>query len=266
MRKSAIKDIWASGGAVINGWCAIPNGFVAELMAQMGWDSLTIDTQHGLIDYQAMLGMLQAISTTAVTPMVRVPWNDPAAIMKALDAGAFGIICPMVNSREECERFVGACRYAPRGYRSSGPTRAIVYGGSDYPAKANDTVLALAMIETREALDNLDAIAGTPELDALYIGPSDLSVSLGLPHGLDRNEEIVLAALQRVLDACRRHKIKACIHTGSTSYAKRMLGMGFDLVTVLSDARLMMLAGLQAMQELRGAKAPAASGKVASPY
>jgi len=266
VRKSAIKDIWASGGAVINGWCAIPNGFVAELMAQMGWDSLTIDTQHGLIDYQAMLGMLQAISTTAVTPMVRVPWNDPAAIMKALDAGAFGIICPMVNSREECERFVGACRYAPRGYRSSGPTRAIVYGGSDYPAKANDTVLALAMIETREALDNLDAIAGTPELDALYIGPSDLSVSLGLPHGLDRNEEIVLAALQRVLDACRRHKIKACIHTGSTSYAKRMLDMGFDLVTVLSDARLMMLAGLQAMQELRGAKAPAASGKVASPY
>jgi len=266
MRKNAVREIWASGGWIINGWCAIPNGFTAELMAQMGWDSLTIDTQHGLVDYQVMLGMLQAISTTAVTPMVRVPWNDPAAIMKALDAGAYGIICPMVNSRAECERFVGACRYAPRGYRSSGPTRAIIYGGPDYPAKANDTVLAFAMIETREALDNLDAIAGTPELDALYIGPSDLSVSLGLPHGLDRNEDIVLAALQKVLDACRRHKIKACVHTGSTSYAKRMLGMGFDLVTVLSDARLMMLAGLQAMQELRGAASPAASGKVASPY
>lgn len=266
MRKNAVREIWASGGSVINGWCAIPNGFTAELMAQMGWDSLTIDTQHGLVDYQVMLGMLQAISTTAVTPMVRVPWNDPAAIMKALDAGAYGIICPMVNSRAECERFVGACRYAPRGYRSSGPTRAIVYGGPDYPGKANDTVLALAMIETREALDNLDAIAGTPELDALYIGPSDLSVSLGLPHGLDRNEDIVLAALQKVLDACRRHKIKACVHTGSTSYAKRMLGMGFDLVTVLSDARLMMLAGMHAMQELRGAASPGASGKVASPY
>ncbi|HUZ74612.1 MAG TPA: aldolase/citrate lyase family protein [Stellaceae bacterium] len=267
MRENRIRTIWAAGGAVINGWCAIPSGFAAELMAHMGWDSLTIDTQHGLIDYQVMVSMLQAISTTPVTPMVRVPWNDPAAIMKALDAGAYGIICPMVNSRAECERFVGACRYAPRGYRSSGPTRAVLYGGADYPVKANDTVLALAMIETREALGNLDAILSTPELDGVYIGPSDLSVSLGLAHGLDRSEENVVAALRSVLDGCRRHRIRACIHTGSTAYAKRMIAMGFDSVTVLGDSRLLTLAGNQAVKEMRaGTAAPEAANKSASPY
>ncbi len=235
MRENRVKAIWAADRAVINGWCAIPSSFSAELMAHMGWDSLVIDAQHGLIDYQAMVTMLQAISTTAVTPMVRVPWNDPAAIMKALDAGAYGIICPMVNSRADCEAFVGACRYAPRGYRSSGPTRAVLYGGPDYTAKANDTIVALAMIETREALANLDAIVTTPELDGVYVGPSDLSVSLGLPHGLDRNEDNVRARCAALLDSCRQHRVKAGIHTGGTGYAKRMIAMGFDFVTVLGD-------------------------------
>ena len=259
MRENRVRTIWAAGGAVINGWCAIPSSFSAELMAHLDWDSLAIDTQHGLIDYQVMVTMLQGISTTAVTPMVRVAWNDPAAIMKALDAGAYGIICPMVNGREECERFVGACRYAPRGYRSSGPTRAVLYGGADYAAKANDTVVALAMIETREALDDLDAILSTPELDGAYIGPSDLSVSLGLKPGLDRDEDRVTEAIRAVLDGCRRHRVRAAIHTGSTAYAKRMIALGFDLVTVLGDARLMMLAGTQAMAEMRAALRPPAS-------
>jgi 4-hydroxy-2-oxoheptanedioate aldolase len=253
VRENRLKQIWASGGAVLNGWCAIPSGFSAELMAHLGWDSLVIDTQHGLVGYESMVAMLQGISTTATVPMVRVSWNDPADIMKALDAGAYGIICPMVNSRADCERFVGACRYAPRGYRSSGPLRAMLYAGADYPTKANDTIVALAMIETKEALGALDEIAATPELDALYIGPSDLSVSLGLPHGLDRSEDVVLAAIRSVLEACRRHRIKAGIHTGSAAYAKRMLEMGFDLVTVLSDSRLITLAGAPVVAEMRAA-------------
>ena len=256
MRESAVKRIWAAGGSVLNGWCSLPCGFGAEVMAHLGWDTLTVDTQHGIVGYQDMVSMLQGISTTAVTPMVRVSWNDPAAIMKALDAGAYGIICPMINSRSECQEFVGACRYAPRGYRSSGPTRAMFYGGADYAAHANDTMATLAMIETREALGKLDEIATTPELDALYIGPSDLSVSLGLPPGLDRSEDMVLGALRDIIAAARRAGIKACIHTGSTSYAKRMLGMGFDLVTVLSDIRLITLAGAQAVREMREKIAP----------
>jgi 4-hydroxy-2-oxoheptanedioate aldolase len=260
MRANRVRDIWRSGTSVVNGWCGIPSGFAAELMAHLGWDSLTIDTQHGLVDYPSMVAMLQGISTTEVTPMVRVAWNDPAAIMKALDAGSFGIICPMVNSRAECEAFVGACRYAPRGYRSSGPIRAALYGGPDYTLKANDTIVALAMIETREALANLDAILSTPELDGIYVGPSDLAVSLGFAHGLDRNEDKVLDALGTILAGCRKHGVKAGIHTGSVAYAKRMVGMGFDLVTLLGDARLLTMAGTQVLKEMRAeVKAPSGS-------
>src|SRR5712691_2934858 len=165
MRANRVREIWQSGGAVINCWCGIPSGFSAEIMAHMGWDSLVVDTQHGIVGYESMVAMLQGISTTAVTPMVRVPWNNPADIMKALDAGAYGIICPMINSRAECEAFVGACRYAPRGYRSSGPIRATLYGGPDYHAKANDVVVAMAMIETTQALENLDGTLARPRQD-----------------------------------------------------------------------------------------------------
>ena len=152
--------------------------------------------QHGMIDYQMMVTMLQGISTTNVTPLVRVPWNDPAHIQKALDAGAYGIVCPMINNRAEAEKFVGSCRYAPLGYRSSGPIRASLYGGADYHAKANDIVVAFGMIETQEALDNLDAILSTPGLDAIYVGPSDLSISLGYAPGGDKPDEWMMAALQ----------------------------------------------------------------------
>ena len=244
MRENRVKAIWAADRAVLNGWCAIPSSFAAELMAHLGWDSLVIDTQHGLIDYAAMVAMLQGISTTAVTPLVRVPWNDPAAIMKALDAGAYGIICPMVNSRADCESFVGACRYAPRGYRSSGPTARhalwrprLHHQGQRHDRRPGDDRDARGARQPRR--DRRRRRSST----RVYIGPSDLSVSLGLPHGLDRSEDIVHAALRTVLDGCRRHRIKAGIHTGSTGYAKRMIEMGFDFVTVLSDLRLITLAG-----------------------
>ncbi|HKF70409.1 MAG TPA: aldolase/citrate lyase family protein [Stellaceae bacterium] len=268
MRPNRVREIWQSGGAVINGWCGIPSGFAAEVMAHMGWDSLVVDMQHGIVDYQAMVSMLQGISTTAVTPMVRVPWNTPADIMKALDAGAYGIICPMVNTRAECEAFVGACRYAPRGYRSSGPIRATLYGGPDYHAKANDTVLAIAMIETREALENLDAVLSTPGLDGIYVGPSDLSISLGHAPGLDKSEEFMISALQKIVDGCKRHKVYAGLHTGGSAYAKRMIAMGFQFATLLGDARLLTMAGQQVIREMReGAPAAAATGaKPASPY
>jgi 4-hydroxy-2-oxoheptanedioate aldolase len=251
MRANNIKEIWRKGGAVVNGWCGIPEGFTAEIMAHMGWDSLLVDMQHGLIDYQVMVRMLQAISTTSTVPLVRVPWNDPASVMKALDAGAYGILCPMINNRAECEAFVGACRYAPRGYRSSGPIRATLYGGPDYHAKADDEILALAMVETRQALENVDAIASTPGLDALYIGPSDLSISLGHGPGQDKTDDFMMAAQQKVLDAAKKHGIKACMHTVGTAYARQMIAKGFDFVTVSNDVRLLTVAGQQTVKEMR---------------
>jgi 4-hydroxy-2-oxoheptanedioate aldolase len=256
MRANRVRELWAEGKPVINGWCGIPSGFSAELMAHMGWDSLVVDMQHGLVDYQMMVSMFQGISTTAVTPMVRVPWNDPAHIMKALDAGAYGIICPMINSRAECEKLVGACRYAPQGYRSSGPIRASLYGGPDYHAKANETVIAFAMIETTEAVANLDAILSTPGLDAVYVGPSDLSITMGKAPGLDKNDDWMIEALTKIVAGCKRHGVKAGIHTGSTAYAKKAIQMGFDFTTLLGDARLLTMAGQQVVAEMRQTNAP----------
>src|SRR5436190_23739160 len=148
MRPNRLKQIWAEGRPVINAWCNIGSPFVAEAVASQGWDAVTIDTQHGLTGYSEMVAMLQAIAASEVTPLVRVSWNAPGEIMKALDAGAQGIICPMINSRAECEAFVQACRYPPDGYRSFGPTRAAMIAGADYAAEANGEILTFAMIET----------------------------------------------------------------------------------------------------------------------
>src|SRR4051812_33969149 len=205
MRENRIRTLWAAGKAAVNGWLAIPNVFSAETMAHAGWDALTIDTQHGVVDYDAALAMLTAISTTSVAPVVRVPWLDPGAIMKMLDAGAYGIICPMVNTRAEAERFVGAMRYPPRGNRSFGPIRAVLYGGADYAQRANDTVIAFAMIETRQALDNLDDILSVEGLDAIYIGPADLSLALGCTPKFDQEDKPVVDAIDFILAKAHEH-------------------------------------------------------------
>ena len=179
MRENKLKTLWKNGGVAVNGWLGIPSSASAESMARCGWDSLVVDMQHGLVDYTDAVPMLQAISQTDATPMVRVPWNMPDIIMKSLDAGAYGIVCPMINTPAECEEFIQNCRYAPRGRRSFGPIRAVMYGGADYWKYANETILTIAMIETQQALDNLDAILKTDGLDAIYVGPSDLGLSLG---------------------------------------------------------------------------------------
>jgi 4-hydroxy-2-oxoheptanedioate aldolase len=237
MRANRLKELWAAGRPVINGWCSLPGGFSAELMADQGWDSVTIDTQHGLIGYSEMLAMLQGVSTTPATPLVRVSWNQPGEIMRALDAGAYGVICPMINDAAECEAFVRACRYPPNGFRSSGPTRAAVYGGADYHAKANGEMLAFAMIETAAGLANVEAITATPGLDGIYIGPSDLSLALGGPPGQDSDAPVLMAAFDRILAACKANGVRAGVHTASVAYSQKMIDRGFDLVTVGSDVR-----------------------------
>jgi 4-hydroxy-2-oxoheptanedioate aldolase len=239
MRANRLREIWAAGQPVINGWCNMPGAFSAEVMANMGWDAVTIDTQHGLIGYEQMVAMLQAVSTTAATPLVRVSWNQPGEIMRALDAGAYGVICPMINDAAECAQFVQACRYPPQGYRSSGPIRAAVYGGPDYHAHANDQMLAFAMIETAGGLANLEAIVATPGLDGVYIGPSDLSLAMGGPPGQDSQAPALLAAFDRIQAACKAAGVRVGVHTNSVAYSQQMLARGFDLVTVGSDMRFL---------------------------
>ena len=252
MRENKIRTIWKTGGAVVNGWLAIPNVFSAETMAHQGWDSLTVDLQHGLVDYQAAVSMLTAISTTPTMPIVRVPWLEAGIVMKVLDAGAYGVICPMINTREEAERFVSWTNYAPRGTRSFGPVRALVYGGADYLQHADDTIVRFAMIETRQALDNLDSILSVEGLDAIYIGPSDLSLSLGCKPAMEDAEPLVVQAIQHILDRAKAHQVVAAIHCGTPEGALQRIGMGFQLVTISSDARLLAMGAQAVMAKMRG--------------
>jgi 4-hydroxy-2-oxoheptanedioate aldolase len=260
MRPNRLREIWAGGGAVVNGWLAIPNSFSAETMAHQGWDSLTIDLQHGVVDYQAMVGMLQAISTTDTVPVVRVPWLEPGILMKTLDAGAYGVICPMVNTRADAEKLVAYTHYAPRGTRSFGPVRALLYGGADYPQHANDTIVTFAMIETAQALDNLDDILSVPGLDAIYIGPSDLSLALGCKPTFDDLDPKAAEAVEHILARAKAHGLVAGIHNGSPEAALKRIAMGFQFVTVSSDARLMAAGAQQVVATMRAAQAPKTEG------
>ena len=254
MRENRIRTIWKAGGAVVNGWLAIPNAFSAETMAHQGWDSLTIDLQHGVVDYQEAVNMLTAISTTDTVPVVRAPWLDWGILMKILDAGAYAVICPMVNTREDAEKLVAATHYQPRGTRSFGPVRALLYGGADYPQHANDTIVVFAMIETKQALDNLDDILSVKGLDAVYIGPTDLSLALGCTPTFDDVDKPVAEAIDHILAKAKAHGLVAGIHNGTPEAALKRIEKGFQFVTVSSDARLM-AAGAQQVIAKMGARA-----------
>ncbi|MCS6774046.1 MAG: aldolase/citrate lyase family protein [Anaerolineae bacterium] len=257
-----LRAIWASGRAVINGWCTIPGAWGAEIMARAGWDTVTVDLHHGLVDYRDAVGMFQAIQLGGAVPLARAPWNEPGIIMKLLDAGALGIICPMVNSGEECARFVGACRYAPQGYRSYGPTRARPAYGEAYDQSIGPQVLAFAMVETAQALNNLDAIASVPGLSGIYVGPADLSLSLGSPERSDPTVPHVVEAIERVLSVCKQRGLIAGFHCGSPAYAHHMIARGFQFVTVGSDGAFL-AAGAEAAVRAMRSDVPAAQASTA---
>ena len=256
MKANNLKSIWSKGGCALNGWLSIANSFSAEIIAEQGYDSIGVDMQHGIVDYQAMVTMLQAMRASGVVPLVRVPWLDPAQVMKALDAGAYGIICPMVNTRAEAEALVSYVRYPPIGVRSFGPSRAVFSAGADYGKQADDQVLCFAMIETAEAVANLEEIVSTPGLDGVYIGPADLTLGLtGRKYstGFDREEPEVVEAIKNILAAAHRSGIKAALHCGTPAYAAKAAGWGFDLVTVSNDVRLLAGAAAASVQAFRTA-------------
>jgi len=255
MRKNKLKQMFKEGKPIVNGWLQIPSAFSAEVMANQGWDSCTIDMQHGVIDYHNAIGMLQSISTTDVTPLARVNWNEPGQIMKIIDAGCYGVICPMVSNRKEAENFVQACLYPPKGYRSYGPIRGLIYGGADYANHADNEILKLAMIETKEALNKLDEILDTPNLDGIYIGPADLSLALGEEPGFDKQENtIVFKEILRILEGAKKRNLIAGIHNGTVEYAQKMILKGFNLVTVGSDQRFMSAGAKAAIHKIKGTK------------
>jgi 4-hydroxy-2-oxoheptanedioate aldolase len=254
MIKNKLKEIWAEGRPSINGWLSIGNAFTAEIMAAQGYDSVSIDIQHGALDYNSVLPMFQAMRASGVVPMARVPWLEPGIIMKVLDAGAYGVICPMVNTAAQAGEFVSYLRYPPHGQRSFGPTRVNFAAGPNYAGEANAEVLAFAMVETRQAMENLDAIAATPGLDGIYVGPADLTFSLTdgrLVPAFDREEPEMIKALQRIVAACKKNRIRAALHCGTPEYAARAIQWGFDMTTVSGDTRLLAAAAATSVAKFR---------------
>jgi 4-hydroxy-2-oxoheptanedioate aldolase len=254
MRENAVKRLWREDKPALGGWLSIGNTFSAEVMAAQDLDWLCLDMQHGVIGYDTAVPMLQTISATGVTPIVRVPWCEPAMIMKMLDAGAYGIIVPLVNDRAQAEAAAAACRYPPRGIRSHGPTRAAYYAGFDYLAHANDEILCIPQIETVEAMENLDDILSVPGIDAAYIGPMDLTISMGITPEQDGEAEEYVQARKRIVESCHKHGVVPGVHSNPVVAARR-IEEGFRLVRITGDHSAMARAvreDIRAVREPQG--------------
>jgi 4-hydroxy-2-oxoheptanedioate aldolase len=238
-----LRARWEAGEPVFGLWAGIPTSLTAELAAAAGYDYVCVDLQHGMSDEATMISMFQATQAAGAAPIARLVWNEPWLIMRALDLGAVGVIGPLVGSGAEAARAVDACRYPPHGSRSYGPVRADLIVGSSAPEELAADVLCFAMIETRPGLDRLDEIAATPGLDGLYVGPSDLSLALGMAPGrvtgeLGEDRRALAEAIERVRAACDTHGLIAGMHCGSGRAAQQFAADGFRLLTVGVDTAL----------------------------
>ncbi len=233
-----LKEIWAGGRTAFGVWSMTPDAFVAELVARAGYDYVCVDGQHGLADFASMVSIFQATDAAGAMPLVRVLSNDAGLIGRALDAGARGVIVPLVNDPEEAARAVAACRYPPEGVRSYGPVRAAEVLGSKAPEDLAGDVLCFVMVETREGLERVEEISTTPGLDGIYIGPADLALSLDLAPTLEITEKKHVEAVRQIKEACRENGIACGIHCGSGEWARRHAEAGFDVVTVTMDTKI----------------------------
>lgn len=232
-----LRQNWDNGDNTLGLWLSNPSSVTAEAAARAGFDYVCIDTQHGAIDYSSTVSMVQAIELGGGVPIARVPWNEPGIIGKSLDAGCHGVVVPMVNTREQAAAVVRSCRYAPAGSRSWGPVMPNMRH-ADNRAWADANVACIPMIETVEAISNLDDILSVPGIDAIYVGPADLSISLGLAPGNQDGDPLFDDALATIVAGCRRHGVVPGIHATGALTPKR-LEQGFRMVTVTADVLAM---------------------------
>ena len=258
---SSLRQVWNEGAITLGAWLCVPSTVTAELVARSGVDYVCIDTQHGAIDYSDAAPMIQAILAGGSRPIVRVPWNEPGIIGKMLDAGAQGVIVPMVNSVAEAESVVRACRYAPDGARSYGPMMAATRVEGDYVAWARDNVAVIPMIETTTALEVLDDIVAVDGIDAVYVGPADLSLTLGLPPRNNDDADSFTDAIGAVADACERAGVVAGIHS-TGELTPRRVERGFRMVTVTADNVAMRLGLATELESARGGGSSGGDGSM----
>lgn len=256
-----LREHWEAGATTIGSWLTMPSVVSAEVVGAAGFHYACIDMQHGAIDYQIAVSMTQAIVLGGGHPIARVPWNEPGIIGKVLDAGIEGVIVPMVNTAVEAKSVVRSARYAPLGARSYGPVLTGLRR-PNYFAWAATGIAVIPMIETVEALNNLDEILQVPGIDAVYVGPADLSISLGLQPANNDGQALFDDALAAIVSACTKHGIVPGIHTTTQFVAKR-LEQGFRMVTVSND---MVALRTQLASELAIAKGAASPGVLNSMY
>ncbi len=247
----SLRQIWNEGGTTLGLWLSVPSTVTAEACARAGYDYVCIDTQHGAIEYSDAVPMIQAILLGGGRPIVRVPRNEAGIIGKMLDAGAEGVIIPMINTVKEAEAAVSACRYAPEGTRSSGPTLAGMRTDRPYFEWAADNVACIPMIETTQAIENLDAILSVPGIDAVYVGPSDLSITLGLGPGNHDESPVFVKSLDTIAASCAKAGIVAGIHATGTLTPDR-LGRGYRMATFTGDLQAMRLGMTAEFERARG--------------
>lgn len=249
-----VKQVWADGGTARNCWLSFADPSVVEALAGQGFDLLTVDLQHGQFDRHSAAAAIRIILTSGAAPFVRLAGPEPDMINAMLDAGAVGLICPFISTPEDAAAFVEPCRYPPVGMRSYGPLMASLRHGPDYFQKAADLVVCLGMIETKSGYDTVEAIAATPGLDGLFIGPNDLALALGGVPQSDNSSESALETYRRVLGAAKAAN-KACgIYNTSPAYGAQMAAMGFDLVNAATDAGLLLGGAHAALKAFDGAR------------
>ena len=236
MRPNHLRALKAAGTPIVNAWLSIGASYAAEIVAHLGFDAVTVDAQHGMFGFDVAVAMLQAVSTSAAIPLVRPSRNEPAEIGRWLDAGAYGVICPMISSAADARALVEACRYPPIGQRSFGPSRGLLYGGTDYAQHADTEILVMAMIETAEAIDRLDEIVATPGLDGIYIGPNDLALALGREVASESDDPMLVYAIERSRARATGAGLITGIFCSNGAGAARRVSEGFDLVTPGNDA------------------------------
>jgi 4-hydroxy-2-oxoheptanedioate aldolase len=249
-----LREAQRQGRAAIGVWNAIADTLVAEAIASLGPDYVCVDMQHGSASEGQLVPLLQAVAVGGATPIVRVPEANPATIMKALDCGAMGVVVPLVESAEQARSAVQACRFPPAGRRSFGPFRASISAGTNDPREL-EKVCCIAMIETRAGIDHLDEIVATEGLTAVYLGPSDLSLALGLPPASLQAPEFI-ATVEKIRSACAEQGVVAGMHCYDGASARRAVEQGFGMVTVTVDLRLLRQALTVEILAARGAGTP----------
>jgi len=255
-----VRQVWADGRAAVLGWLHIPSAFSAEALAHCGYDGLVIDLQHGAAEASDVAAMLMAIECGGAEPFVRVTANAPAEVMKVLDLGAYGVIAPLVESAAEASRFAAALHYPPRGMRSFGPRRPLLRYGGDYLAAASSSVVSLAMIESVQGLEDLDAILAVADYDGVFIGPSDLALSLGRTPKPDSDDPHVQDVIAEIRTRCKAAGKRVGLFCVDPQFARAKIAEGFDLVSIAPDLTMLTSAAKTAVQVARALPSSSLSG------